>query len=160
MNGVTIEDCPPINLKDCSSCGSSCRRSGSRTSRLNEERFSNPGSRTSLEVSTSALIQQCDLQHDCCFVSTGDHQQHHHPQHDVHQDVAEVRSVGRQQGQHRVRTGLLFGAAAGQGERKHPCSITGSQEGSENIYECGCVGFEHQREKMKQSDGFKRISDC
>lgn len=84
--------------------------------------------KTSLEVSSPSLIQQRDLQHDCCFASTGDHQQHHHTQHDVHQDVAEVRSVGRQPGQHRVRTGLLFGAAAGQGERKHPCSDTWSQE--------------------------------
>lgn len=49
-------------------------------------------------------------------VEPGHHQQHHHSKHDFHQNVAEVWSVGRQPSQHRLRPGLLHGAAAAAGE--------------------------------------------
>lgn len=49
------------------------------------------------------------------FSPAGDYQQHHHTQYDLHQDVAEVWAVGRQQSQHRVRPGVLLGAAADKG---------------------------------------------
>uniref|UniRef100_A0A8C7Z419 Homer scaffold protein 1 n=1 Tax=Oryzias sinensis TaxID=183150 RepID=A0A8C7Z419_9TELE len=55
------------------------------------------------------------LQRTCSPSSTGHHQQHHHPQHDLHKDVAEVRAVGRQPGQHRVRPGLLLREPPGEG---------------------------------------------
>lgn len=77
--------------------------------------------RTMLELYTSVLITSMRARKLIlsCYVLTGDHQQHHHTQHDVHQDIAEVWPVGGQQGQHCVWTGLRFGAATGQGERKH-----------------------------------------
>lgn len=46
----------------------------------------------------------------------GDHKQHHHPEHDFHQDLAEVWAVGRQQSQHSVRSGILLRAAAHEGK--------------------------------------------
>uniref|UniRef100_A0A3P9KUY9 Homer scaffold protein 1 n=1 Tax=Oryzias latipes TaxID=8090 RepID=A0A3P9KUY9_ORYLA len=55
------------------------------------------------------------LQRTCFPSSTGHHQQHHHPQHDFHKDVAEVRAVGRQPGQHCVRPGLLLREPPGEG---------------------------------------------
>lgn len=51
-----------------------------------------------------------------CSVSAGHHQQHHHPQHDLHQNLTQVRSVGGQSGQHRVRPGLLLRGASEQSE--------------------------------------------
>lgn len=48
--------------------------------------------------------------------STGHYQQHHNPQHDIHQDIAEVRPVGRQPSQHRLRPRLLIREPPGQGE--------------------------------------------
>lgn len=58
----------------------------------------------------------------CCFffflcLWPGDHKQHHHPQHDLHQNIPEVWAVGRQQSQHRVRAGLPLRAAADKGNR-------------------------------------------
>lgn len=47
-------------------------------------------------------------------------------------------------------TSLQRHVKSGKAERTWTCSKT----------ECDRAGFEHQREKMKQSDGFKRISDC
>lgn len=54
----------------------------------------------------------------CVLLSTlpGHHQQHHHPQHDLHQNLPEVWPVGGQPGQHRVRPGLLHRAAAAAGK--------------------------------------------
>lgn len=46
----------------------------------------------------------------------GHHQQHHHPQHDLHQNLTEVWAVGRQPGQHCVRPGLFYRAAAAAGK--------------------------------------------
>ena len=46
---------------------------------------------------------------------SGHHQQHHHPQHDLHQNLPEVWPVGRQPGQHCLRPGLLHWAAAATG---------------------------------------------
>lgn len=51
-----------------------------------------------------------------CSILTGDYQQYHHTQHDVHQDITEVWPMGRQPGQHCVWIGLLLRAATGQGE--------------------------------------------
>lgn len=59
----------------------------------------------------------CSIYNQPVFsVEAGHHQQHHHPKHDVHQDVAEVWSVGRQPSEHRLRPGLLHGAAAAAGK--------------------------------------------
>lgn len=53
------------------------------------------------------------------FLVPGHHQQHHHPQHDLHQNLTEVWAVGRQPGQHCVRPGLFHRAAAAAG-KYHP----------------------------------------
>lgn len=60
------------------------------------------------------LIQCLNFSSLGCF-SVGDHKQHNHTQYDFHQNVAEVRAVGRQQSQHRVRFGVFLGAAADKG---------------------------------------------
>ena len=48
----------------------------------------------------------------CVFVwvcaPLGHHQQYHQSQHDVHQDLTEVWSVGRQQSQHSLWAGLFY----------------------------------------------------
>lgn len=46
----------------------------------------------------------------------GNYQLHRYAQHDVHQDVAEVRSVGWQPGQHCLRSGFCYRATAAPGE--------------------------------------------
>lgn len=77
---------------------------------------------------------------------TGDHQQYHHAQHDVHQDVAEVRPVGRQQSQHRVRPGLFIGAATGQGERRHLSAsheATGTKPTDNWAQQCTVMSYRH-----------------
>uniref|UniRef100_A0A3B3X8L2 Homer scaffold protein 1 n=1 Tax=Poecilia mexicana TaxID=48701 RepID=A0A3B3X8L2_9TELE len=58
--------------------------------------------------------QECVSDHQSGRLQ-GYHQQHHHPQHDLHQDVAEVRPVGRQPGQHRLRPRLLVRESLEQG---------------------------------------------
>lgn len=54
----------------------------------------------------------------------GHHQQHHHPQHDLHKDLPEVRTMGRQPGQHSVWAGLRFRAASLPGNE---CQDAGSK---------------------------------
>ena len=49
-------------------------------------------------------------------LSPGHYQLHHYTQHDVHQDLAEVWPMGGQQGQHGLRPGLRYRAAAASGE--------------------------------------------
>lgn len=49
----------------------------------------------------------------CCV---GHHQQHHHPEHDLHQNLTQVRPVGGQSGQHRLRPGLLLRGSSEQSE--------------------------------------------
>jgi len=48
--------------------------------------------------------------------AAGHHQQHHHPKHDLHQNLTQVRSVGGQSGQHRLRPGLLLRGPSEQSE--------------------------------------------
>lgn len=56
-------------------------------------------------------------------VVSGHHQQHRHPQHDLHQNLPEVWPVGRQPGQHRLRPGLLHGAAAAAGKHSRAHTV-------------------------------------
>lgn len=49
----------------------------------------------------------------CC--PTGNNQQHHQSQHDVHEDLTEVWSVGRQPSKHCLRPGVLHRASPNQG---------------------------------------------
>lgn len=62
-----------------------------------------------------SALYSCDLLF-LLSVTPGHHQQHRHPQHDFHQNLPKVWPVGRQPGQHRLRSRLLHRAAAAAGE--------------------------------------------
>lgn len=49
------------------------------------------------------------------FFLTGNNQQHHKSQHDLHKNLAEVWPVGRQSSKHRLRAGILHRASPVQG---------------------------------------------
>lgn len=64
----------------------------------------------------SISLQFFEIRSFCHFCDTGNYKQHNYTKYDLYENIAEIRPVGRQQGEHGLRPGICNRAAATTGK--------------------------------------------